>query len=256
MSGQVYLTGIVLSAMPVNDYDRRLSILSFENGRVSAFARGARRPKNQLTAFARPFTYGRFTAYEGRDSYTVTDCEDAVFFDRLEKDPEKTYYGMYFCELMEYLTRENSEDREQVKLLYTTLSALGKEIVPVTLIRRIFELRAFANYGEAPNIFECRKCHCKTCISGWHMNRRLNSVICRDCYEKENETGFSESDNLINISETVRYTIHYCITSTMKKLYGFTLSEEVLSEFESFVDDYVKRHTDKKMKSLDIIEML
>ncbi|MCQ2495497.1 MAG: DNA repair protein RecO [Lachnospiraceae bacterium] len=255
MSGQVYLTGIVLSAMPVNDYDRRLSILTFEHGRVSAFARGARRPKNQLTAASQPFTYGKFTAYEGKDSFTVTACEEATYFDKLAYDPDKVYYGMYFCELMEYLTRENSEDREQVKLLYTTLSALSKGVISLKLIRRIFELRAISNYGEAPNIFECSVCHKKTSDNGWFLNKKRNVLVCRECsISLPHDASEGHSGDDIFISETVRYTMHYCITSPLKKLYGFSLTDTAFEEFNALIDGYVKRHVDKKLKSLEILE--
>lgn len=51
---QIILTGIVLSTMPVGEYDRRVVILTKEQGKISAFARGGKTPEQSACRCAQP----------------------------------------------------------------------------------------------------------------------------------------------------------------------------------------------------------
>ena len=75
MQGHITVTGMVLKQSPVGEYDRHISLLTRERGKLSAFARGARKPGNKLTAATNPFAFGSFRLYEGKNSYTVGDAE-------------------------------------------------------------------------------------------------------------------------------------------------------------------------------------
>ena len=62
----ITVRGMVLSSMPIGEYDRRLEILTDSLGRISAFARGARKPSSALVSASRVFAFGEFDLYEGR----------------------------------------------------------------------------------------------------------------------------------------------------------------------------------------------
>lgn len=152
MQEYITVTGIILKQSPVGEYDRHISLLTKERGKISAFARGARRPGNKLAAATNPFSFGSFKLYEGKNSYTVSDAEIQKYFEELRTDYVGACYGMYFAEVTDYYTRENNDEREMLKLLYQSLRALCAESLPNPLVKCVFECKAIAVNGEFPGV--------------------------------------------------------------------------------------------------------
>ena len=148
MREQISVTGMVLMAAPVGEYDRRLVILTRGRGKITAFARGVRRPGNQLMAAAAPFVFGKFLLYEGRDAYTLAGAEVENYFREIAGDMEAACYGSYFLELADYYGRENIDATETLRLLYQSRRALLKPSVPNRLVKPVYELKLMEINGE------------------------------------------------------------------------------------------------------------
>lgn len=238
--------GMVLSAMPVGEYDRRLVILTKERGRISAFAKGARRPNSMLIGCSQPFAFGMFTLYQGRDSYSVNSAEIENYFEEMRNDLEKVSYASYFCEFATYLTRENIDGTEILKLLYQSFRALIKENISNRLIRSIFEIKILCLNGEAPQVFECVRCKRKENLTLFHNQK--GGLLCKWC-GREILGGFDIKENLI-------YTLQYIVTADIRRLYTFTVTEELLCKLQGLSKSYVESYVDMKFKSLEILELM
>lgn len=152
MQEHILVTGIILKAFPVGEYDRGIILLTRERGKISAFAKGARKPGSRLAAASNPFSFGRFKLYEGKSSYTVVEADIQRFFEELRTDYVGACYGLYFAEVAEWYTRENNDEREMLKLLYQSLRALCADSLPNPLVRCVFECRAIVVNGEFPGV--------------------------------------------------------------------------------------------------------
>ena len=152
MRDNILLTGMILQTSPVNDYDRRLVVLTKERGKVTIFARGARRQNSKLTAAANPFCFGVFKVYEGKSAYNLIDVEVRYYFEELRSNVEGAYLGMYFLEYAAWYSRENNDELELLKLLYQSVRAIVKGTIDYRLIRRIFEIKILAVNGEFPGL--------------------------------------------------------------------------------------------------------
>lgn len=150
----VNVTGMILKAEPIGEYDRRVVILTGEKGKISAFAKGARRQNSRLMAATNPFSFGQFKLYAGKTSYNIMEAAIDNYFEELRIDYQSAYLGMYFLEISDYYCRENNDEREMLKLVYQSLRALIHKKLPNELVRAIFELKAIAVNGEFPGVPE------------------------------------------------------------------------------------------------------
>ena len=85
------VTGLILKAEPIGEYDRRVVILTKERGKIAAFARGARKQNNRFMASTNPFSFGEFRLYAGRSSYTLAEAFISNYFEGLRSDYEGAY---------------------------------------------------------------------------------------------------------------------------------------------------------------------
>lgn len=148
MSDQITVQGMVLSTMPIGENDKRLVILTQELGRISTFARGARRPGSTLMAASNPFVTGQFTLIQGRNSYNLIAVNIRDYFTELAADQPGVYYGYYFLDFANYYGQENVDGTETLNLLYLSLKAILKPQPENALIRRIFEIRLMTINGD------------------------------------------------------------------------------------------------------------
>lgn len=243
---QIVLTGMVLSTAPVGEYDRRVVILTKEQGKISAFAKGARRPNSPLVGAVNPFSFGEFTMYEGRTSYTIQSASISNYFAELREDIIGAYYGFYFLEIAAYYTKEFNDEREMLKLLYQTMRALINPHIPDRLIRYIFELKSLCINGQAPQVFQCVRCGNTDRPAVFSAEK--GGLVCRECDE-------NVTDGIVLDNSTL-YSMQYIESRKIEKLYTFTVTDKVMEELGNVMKRLMDRYVDRRFKSLEILETL
>ena len=237
------VTGIVLSNMPIGEFDKRVVILSKEFGKMSAFARGARKPNSPFLAGSQPMAFGTFTLYQGRNSYSITDIKVSDYFANDLTDPDKMYMGMYFLELADYFAKEGLEAGEMLNLIYVAMKALVKEQIPLALIRRIFEFKMLVINGEYPDVFACGRCGSKEKLDFFDLTH--DCLVCENCHET------LPKEKVLKTSTV--YALQYIVTSPMNKLFSFNVKDDILEQLDEVIGSYMKKRVDKHFNSLDFM---
>lgn len=244
MGETIKVTGMVLASAPVGESDKRVVVLTREKGKISAFAKGARRQNSSLLAGTRPFSFGEFFLFEGRSSYTIHSMQISNYFYELSENLEGAAYGMYFLELASYYSYENMDGSGMLLLLYQSFRALLNEKLSNELVRSIFELRAMVQNGEYPQVFEC--VHCKRTEELATFSVWENGTICNFCKR--------QVPDAVPIAVSTVYAMQYIVSSPLEKLYTFQVSQEVLLELQRILKQYRNQRMDRKIKSLEILE--
>lgn len=214
----ITVRGMVISVMPIGEYDRRLEILTDTLGRISAFARGARKPSSSLVSASRVFAFGEFELYEGRSAYSVQAARISNYFEELSADVEKNLYGFYFLEFVAFFTREGLDATPTLKLLYQSLRALSVPSLAHPLVRAVFELKMLEVNGICPSVEDIKSRY--------------------------------------DLDQSTIYAADFVKRTPVEKLYSFTLTEPVLKEFSMLTTSLVRASIDKKFKSLEMLDDL
>ncbi len=240
MRGNVKINGLVLSAMPVGEYDKRIVILTKEMGKISAFSRAARRPNSSLVGVSNPFVYGEFDAFRGSNSYTVNKVNASNYFAGITSDLDKMFLGTYFLEVADYYAQENVDEKERLLLLYKTLQVLEKGQMSASLIRAVYEFRTMVINGVYPNVFQCEKCGSKEHLVS--LSSSLEGLECVECTSGKRP-----------LMQSTVYTLQYVASATVAKLFSFELKKDVEEEFVNLVNVLRTKYMKHDFKSEQFI---
>ena len=152
MTEHILVTGMVIFSAPVNDYDRRIILLTRERGKITVFANGARRQGSRMLAATNQFCFGTFKLFERRNAYSLVEANISNYFEELRSDFDGAFLGMYFLEFADYYSRENNDEVELLKLLYQSIRAIIKDNIDNRLVKVIYEMKIMVVNGEFPGI--------------------------------------------------------------------------------------------------------
>ena len=246
MREEIVLHGIVLAGSPQSEYDRRLVILTKERGRITAFASGVRRSTNPMQSQTQMFVMGSFTLIPGRDAYRLTAIDVDDYFHKLTADIDAYCYASYFCEVMMYFTHEGDRAADYLNLLYVSLKALEKGVMPAKLIRCVYEIKLMDMFGQGIQSFHCPICgkdeltHIFDAASG--------GILCGECSAR--------AKNPVHLSADAVYTIQYINGALLGKLYNFNVSPSVLDELTTVAKSFMDTYVDRSFKAAQIIDAL
>ena len=239
--------GLVLRRTEYNDHDVLLTILTRDQGKLTAKARGLRRKNSPLTAQCQLLAFAEFTLFEYRGMYTINEAQTIELFPQLRRDIVKLSLATYFAQVAETVSQEDLPSPELQALVLNCLFALCKLDEPEGKIKAVFELRLSCIAGYFPDLTGCHACGN---LAPDRLDLSAGRLECAAC--RSLDSGGIRMPLNRDLLEAMRY-IAYC---EPKRLFSFRLSEENINRLESVTEAYLTTQLERGFPTLDFYKSL
>lgn len=149
--------GIILKSIPYGESNKIVTLYTREAGKMTAMARGAKKPASRLAAVTQTFTYGYYLLRSGRGMGTLEQGEPIDSMRHIREDLEATAYASYIVELIDRLTEGHGQGPNVFGLLYEALHAINEQYDPEA-IALFVEWKMLPVAGVHPVLHQCANC--------------------------------------------------------------------------------------------------
>lgn len=241
----VNVNGIVLKYIKLGESDKIITLLTDKLGKVDVVAHGARKSKSRFMASTQPFCYGEYQLYKGKNLYTLNQSNIVESFQVILMDLNKVAYGLYFLELIDNLTENESKSISIFALLLKTLYVLSHDEIDLKLLRLVFDFKAVSISGYMPQIYNCIKCGKK--VNSGYFSIKEGGLICPEC----NGDPYTYGINM----ETLK-KLHTIKNIKLEDLRNIKYDEKNIDYLQNIMTKYISYHIEREIKSLSVLEKI
>lgn len=142
---------IVLRRTDFGEADRIINLLT-PNGKVSAMARGVRKPKSKLAGGIEFFALNEIVLIEGKSEMrTLSSARMREFFGEILKDFERTEFAYQAIKTVSWLC-EQIESDDFFEILLTVFRSLNNFEIDLSLTKKWFNLKMAEFSGDEINL--------------------------------------------------------------------------------------------------------
>lgn len=251
--------GIVIHETQVGDYDKLLTVLTPDAGKITVSGKGIKSMKSRHMAATQLFSYSHFQLHKRGNYYYLDDSELIENFYGIRGDLLKFSLASYICDVTNDVTVENEDETDVLRLILNTLFAIDKGLKDLELIRGAFQLRLACVVGFMPDLSGCRECH-----DGDPARVTLDildgNLICDKCKKHVDRDYFDEHGEFLRpvvfLDASLRAAMMYVVGSKLERFLSFSIDEDAVDAFATCCEKYLLHHLERGFYSLDFYKSL
>jgi DNA repair protein RecO (recombination protein O) len=176
---------IILKNRDYQEADRLVTMFTRRFGKLTAIARGVKKPKSSLRVCTQPFCCAQLYLYQGKsDLALLTQGQVQDFFPAARSRFDESLVLLYMMEALDQVLPEREPHERLFDLSLQAMQAVetgGKQPGPL----RFFELSLLKELGYSPILEECVRCGASP--PGHIFSVAEGGLICADCLESGEE---------------------------------------------------------------------
>lgn len=230
------------------DYSNTSLIVTFYShlfGRLSAIAKGARRPKSPFLGTLDLLNQNEIVFYRHTRSslHTLTESHVRDNFPGIRKDLPRSYAAIYMAELVKEMTREEEHQPEIFNLLVAALRELssGRKFERILFQ---FEIQLLSLTGFLPELARCVSCAGRPGRGRLFFSSGSGGIVCASCAAtaSEKDLGPTSQGAVATLRALQRKTI------TQGRTVG--VSPSVARDIRGLLRPYIVSRLEKEPRSL------
>ncbi len=252
MEGAMHITtmALVLRTVDYKETDKILTLLTRDQGKLTASARGCRKKGSAIAAGCQLLAWSEVVLYDYQGRWSVKEAAVERLFQGVRDDIERLALGCYFAEVTELLAVEGEENPELLSLILNSLHALDKlPEKPLPLVKAAFEWKAMALAGYEPLIDGCAVCGAHPSENP-RFHLREGVLHCAKCRGEVGE-GIS-----MPLSLPALAALEHIVHGDPKRLFSFRLDGEPLKELADAAEAYLHTQLERGFSTLDYYKSL
>lgn len=243
MTKEIATSGIIIKETKVGEGNKIFTIITAEHGKIQASGAGVRSYKSKLSSGCSLFCYSDFILKKGRskDIYSIVSADKKMDFFELRYDIEKVALVNYICDLVNFITVQDAECTDILRLLLNTVYYIQKNDYNLK-VKPVFEIRLMCEAGFTPRLTNCNNCQSTENLHYFSVEEGVAECsLCR---------------KIPNISKGTLEAMQYISTANQKNIFSFNADDTVMHELSVFAEEYILHHICHIPKSLIYLKSL
>ena len=172
--------GIVLESKPLGEADLMVTLLTSDEGKLRAVARGARKTTSKLVGHLEPLNRVDMSVARGKEFQYVSQAQVLENFLPLKTGLGGVTRGLYMAELASWYAVEEAPGSRIHDLLLDGLRFLPECKNP-DIVLRCFEMQMLKVSGFMPELYCCVDCGEELSPQGHQFSPALGGTLCDRC---------------------------------------------------------------------------